>query len=73
MDVLFLLGVLARADTMSNRDKLSLLHPFEILEMQDSEQIKLLSFFFFNGENQGVLLIMVTYMTSWLGRRGYKA
>ena len=72
MDVLFLLGVLARADTMSNGDKLSLLRPFEILEMQDSEQIKLLSFFF-NGENQGVLLIMVTYMTSWLGRRGYKA
>lgn len=45
----FPLGVLTRADIMWKRDKLSLLCPFQILEMQDSEQIKLL-FFFFNGE-----------------------
>ena len=47
----FPLGVLTRADIMWKREKLSLLCPFQILEMQDSEQIELLFYFFLMGKS----------------------
>ena len=36
---------------MWKREKLSLLCPFQILEMQDSEQIELLFYFFLMGKS----------------------